>query len=324
MPATSEETEALNNTVALEQLKQDLSKRIVFGVLGSGCSKKLGYPLWRQLIELLEKRIIEKNPSIDLDIYKRLEDKDKDLLWYAGYLKSHLDKSEFNDFIKTVFAPKPEAIGAFHKHLIKIPFRHFLTLNYDTILEHTARQIGMSIESFSADQEEHVSSFFQKLNVDDGAPRIKSIFHLHGLFDNPEKIILTEHDYLNLYFKDNLTVKILWSIIASFRMLFVGFGMADLDVLQFFRKTRWDLGGKGHKHFSIMNEDDIHKRRYKRQYLREKYGIEPIFFSKTSGLNEYENEEQIIAGLANIGDSSLSADETMNSDLRNLDENTSL
>jgi hypothetical protein len=322
--STPDNDEDIRNKIALEELAKALSRRIVFGFLGSGCSKKLGYPLWSELIEELENCVRRKDSTINLEIYKSLDQHEKDNLWYAGFLKGRLSDAEFKDLIRDTFSPRPAGIGNFHRQLISIPFKHFLTLNYDTLLEITANHLSMGINSFHWNQQEEVARFFQQINEPEASGVPRSIFHVHGLFNDHRSVILTENDYLKLYFTDNLTVKVLWSIIASFRMLFVGFGVKDLDLLYFFRKARWDLGREEHRHFAIMNENVPTTRIYKRQYLREKYGIEPIFYSTIDAPNPYKEEEDLIAKLVRVGSSSLAPEDTLKEDVKRLDENTAI
>ncbi|GAG16895.1 unnamed protein product, partial [marine sediment metagenome] len=99
-----------------------------------------------------------------------------------------------------------------------------------------------------------------------------------------------------------LAVRILWSIISSFRMCFIGFGMSDFDLLSIFRKTRWDFGRGAPRHFVIMEESNHEARKTNRIYLRDKYGIDPIFFSKQeSNKNPYVEEENIVDKLLDLG-----------------------
>lgn len=106
---------------------------------------------------------------------------------------------------------------------------------------------------------------------------------------------------MGLYSEDELAGKVLWSIISSFRMCFIGFGMSDLDLLSIFRKTRWDFGRGASRHFAIIEENNFEARISKRIYLRDKYGIDPIFFSKQGNdTNPYIEEENILDKLSDL------------------------
>jgi len=188
---------------------------------------------------------------------------------------------------------------------MQIPFRHYITTNYDTVLEHASYSLSQSIESFCWNDREMLRKFFQNLN-DPRSQDTRYIFHIHGIYDKKDSIILTERDYMRLYFEEELAGKILWSIISSFKILFIGFSMSDLDLLSIFRKARWEFGRGAPRHFAIVEENNVEARITKRIYLRDKYGIDPIFFSRQDeNANPYIEEENIIEKLVdlNIGNS---------------------
>lgn len=316
---TAEDKEKLLNKIALEELKKAVYHKTTFAFLGSGCSAKIGYPSWSKLITDLEQRVSQKDPT-NHDMYRNVDSK-KEALWYAGFLKGRLDESEFASFMHDTFHPQLDKIGVFHQQLMSIPFRHFLTLNYDTILEETARKLRMQIDVFCWKDQDKVRNFLQNLHTLEEASSERSIFHLHGLYDKSDTIILTETDYMQLYFTDNLTLKALWSIIASFRMVFIGFGLSDLDLLQFFRKAHWDLGRPQAKHFVITHENVPIKRFHDRHFWREKYGLEPIYYSTLDDPNHGELDK-IVSELAAIRDSGLSSEEKIKKEIEKFDENT--
>jgi len=299
------EKESDSNNIAFGQLIKAINSNIVFAFIGAGSSKKLGYPLWEELIGILEEAVKTKGTSIDLQLYKNNRDHEKDPLWYAEVLKSYLDESEFYSLINKTFRPQRDSWTPFHQKLIKIPFRHYITTNYDTILERASYSLSESIESFCWNDKEMLREFFQNLN-DPRSQGTRYIFHIHGIYDKKDSIILTERDYMKLYFGEELAGKILWSIISSFKMLFIGFSMSDLDLLSIFRKARWEFGRGAPQHFAIVEENNIEARITKRIYLRDKYGIDPIFFSRQDkNANPYIEEENIIEKLVdlNIGNS---------------------
>jgi len=299
------EKESDSNNIAFEQLIKAIKSNIVFAFIGAGSSKKLGYPLWEELIGILEETVKTKGTSIDLQLYKNNRDHEKDPLWYVEILKSCLDESEFYLVINERFKPKRNNWKPFHQKLMQIPFRHYITTNYDTVLEHASYSLSQSIESFCWNDREILRKFFQNLN-DPRSQDTRYIFHIHGIYDKKDSIILTERDYMRLYFEEELAGKILWSIISSFKILFIGFSMSDLDLLSIFRKARWEFGRGAPRHFAIVEENNVEARITKRIYLRDKYGIDPIFFSRQDeNANPYIEEENIIEKLVdlNIGNS---------------------
>jgi len=304
MDLKSQGSEELRSSeITFELLRESINKNIVFAFIGAGSSKKLGYPLWDKLIEILENEASKKTSAEDLNIYKCYKLNNYiDNYWYAEMLRNFFDEEEFKNIIFNIYRPKKENnnFKPFHQNIIRIPFRHYLTTNYDKVLESASIGLSKTLESFCWKDIRKLRNFFQFIN-DPTQQDNRYIFHIHGIYDDIKSIILTEKDYMSFYSRDDLAQKILWSVISSFRMCFIGFSMKDLDLLSIFRKTRWDFGGGSPRHFAIIEENNLEARITKRNYLRDKYGIDPIFFSKQeNSQNPYIEEERVIERLLDL------------------------
>jgi len=266
-----------NNEMALELLGEDINKGNVFAFIGSGCSAKLSYPGWDELLNRLEEQI--KNQE-DLEVYKYSEKCTKDKLWYAEKLVAILGDAKFHVLIRDIFQPPRIMDSSFHRNLINIPFRHYLTTNYDTLLELASKGPESLFSDFCWNDKELLNEFFQSIHDNESLSK-RYVVHLHGKYDRPDSIILTERDYMKMYFEQETFNKILWSIISSFKMCFIGFALEDIDLLSIFRKSRWDLGRGKVRHYALIDEqNDDRTRQSHRAYLNGKYGIQPIFFAK--------------------------------------------
>lgn len=168
-----------------------------------------------------------------------------------------------------------------------------------------------------------VAEFLASLNRDSGVPR--RIAHLHGRFDRPKNIILTASDYGDKYHSrfsaaqrqsirdlflngtvgpqavsvegliDQLELgvppwslhrKLLWSILATRRVVFIGFGLNDPYLGQMLALVTDDLWlWKKDRHFAIMALPDIGTAAAKSDADRfqSKYAVGVVF---------YENREQ--------------------------------
>jgi len=292
-------TETAVNTIALEQLQTAINKKNVFAFLGAGCSAKLKYPTWQQLLELLEKAALDAGcPKDDIDIYKHCSEYETDKPWWAEQLVALLSKQTLQQTIQQTFQPLKEMDSKFHRDLMSIPFRHFITTNYDGLLDYAAEKINVPLVHLCLNEKEMLSKFFKGLNDPDSLGA-RYVIHIHGRYDRPESIILTEKDYIEMYSETSIGYKIIWSIISSFRMCFIGFKLEDFDLLSIFRKSKQEIGGTGYSHFAIINEADVpEKRKAKRLYLRGKYGIDPIFFTEQKDESvRWKEQEDIIADL---------------------------
>jgi len=293
------------NEIAFTDLKEKINRNIVFAFIGAGSSKKLGYPLWHELIKIIEDKLNQKDPTNILSVINRENQcYSKDPLWYAEVLKGYFSEQEFNEIIYNNYRPliRKANWSLFHQKLLKIPFKHYITTNYDEVLESASHSIAKPIGSFCWNEKTRIRNFFKDLNdPDPNEPPMRYIFHIHGRYDEKDSIILTESDYMGLYAESEFALKVIWSIIASFYMCFIGFRMSDLDVLSIFRRVRWDFGRGDTRHFAIIEVNNLEERKITRMYLRDKFGIEPIFYELKEGTgNLYVEEEKIIDQLLDL------------------------
>ena len=242
--------------------KRELIELVVSGepvlVVGAGSSARVGYVTWDGLLEKLEELAIQCGDGFKTDNLKRKEKP----LEYTEEIKSHI-RQEMNDLgifynlLYELFEPKSSNYDEFHRVLVDLPFRGILTTNYDTVLEAALlgkkREAEMNQESIPSVDDKPVvigqdarSLIHEFLLARYNDPHIpQRILHLHGFYRNPEGIILSSKDYLKAYDttvaddnpennKDNSTKevwtlhrKLLWSILATRRVVFVGFSMDD-------------------------------------------------------------------------------------------------
>ncbi|MCY4403574.1 MAG: SIR2 family protein [Candidatus Poribacteria bacterium] len=310
------------------ELKQELielvrSKEAVL-IVGAGSSKRLGYPDWTELIQKIEKLTGECNAAFkadaDLRDYKPLD--------YVEKMKTQIfsheegEKKYYGLFDRS-FEPKQYAPNGlhFHKTLVSLPFRGLLTTNYDVVLEDALQGIG----NVSA----HKDSFIIHKNTAGQVHRFlmaitneetRGVAHLHGKYDDAEKVILSSKDYEKAYaspiiqetsnynfFKRfcyrilrkeenqamqssswTLHRKLLWAVLATRRVVFVGFSMKDPYFLKMLESVsndlwRWDRP----IHFAIMsissNSSESLQARRKAARFKKDYGIETLFYTDIDG-----------------------------------------
>lgn len=231
---------------------------------GAGASAVMGYPPWAELVKRLA---AEFAPTLTLsDDYLADVDKIADEAAAADraeeYFK-HLDRTfcvdgtRYTDF-------------RFHRRLISLGFCGLITTNFDPTLEQAC------IAEYSGSGGVHrcepvdlrddrpylVYDFLRSLGA---SPRHQRVLHLHGFHSLPKRLILGARDYADAYGHDlsvpdaalrTLPRKIIWTLLATRPVLFVGFSMRD----PFFNKAL-DLVKRDFiltnepAHFSIMPYD---------------------------------------------------------------------
>lgn len=231
---------------------------------GAGASAVMGYPSWGELVSQLAAKFA---PTLALsDDYLADVDKILDEAVAADraeeYFK-HLDQTFCVDGAR-------HRDLRFHRQLISLGFCGLITTNFDPTLEEASvneysesgRVHHCDPVDLRSDRSYQVYAFLRSLGE---SPQHQRVLHLHGFHTLPKRLILGARDYADAYGHDlsapdgalrTLPRKIIWALLATRPVLFVGFSMRD----PFFRKTV-DLVRKDFiltdepAHFSIMPYD---------------------------------------------------------------------
>ncbi|OGW12934.1 MAG: hypothetical protein A3G93_13880 [Nitrospinae bacterium RIFCSPLOWO2_12_FULL_45_22] len=296
MPIDQENIDRENNERALSRLIELLKTGRALAFVGSGSSKRVGYPDWDELLSLMEGEIRTKDPTFNGSFHREAGD----TLWHAYKLKERLGEN-FYPFIKKTFEPKNNRHNAFHINLMSLSFQHIITSNYDSVLEDAFSGLRKSkpVERFCWNEKEKLCDFIRRMNDPLYKDTIQ-IFYVHGRYDSQDSIVLTERDYTNRYHEGNLAIKCLWLIAATRQVVFVGFSFQDFDLLSAFRQVRGDFGGGDSRHFALVGIEPNKDRIIRRNYLNDKFGVEPIFYDIIEGKHD-ELDKLVIKILGEFG-----------------------
>ncbi|MGK3969994.1 SIR2 family protein [Sorangium sp. So ce118] len=245
----------------------------VVGFVGAGSSMRAGYPSWVELLQLMEEELQESPFAAQIKGIRTIPD----LLWRAGRYRRELGEDRFNPLMRRLFGGGESRCNAFHQDLVALPFRQVITTNYDDLLDHAHVKVFASMpQRVEWDNTSGVQSLLQDM-ASAAAPR--RYVYLHGRFDNPAAIVLTEQDYQDRYVKSGDATDARLSQLFSRCILFVGFSLSDMDVMAVFRRMKAHLGYESPRHFALMALDASREDPWAaRTFLNDKYGIEPIFY----------------------------------------------
>lgn len=283
-------------------------------MVGSGSSVRVRYVTWNGLLRRLEN--LANECGDDFVPYEGTsEDELLEYLESAEHIKSHIrnktgDLDRYYALLQNLFSPKNPPFQDFHRQLISLPFRGILTTNYDTVLEAALGELEPPFaydNSFVIDENSagRVHEFLMAMNNDKRITR--RIAHLHGKFDTPINIILSIEDYYRVYGlrlttnrvqRDSewtLYRKLLWAVLATRRVVFIGFSMTD----PYFNKMletvsadlwRWDKS----IHFAIMSISSTNAENSKTRAdgLRREYGVDTIFYEDSD--NSHQGLDRIL------------------------------
>lgn len=274
------------------------------GVLfvGSGSSVRLKYPSWEGVLRDLANNITEDA------IKKIIEDKisNEELLIAAEIIKNKIDPTVYNSAFEKFFGPKEPTHDDFHKLLVSVRFKGFVTTNYDPVIECALKEIQIPTADYGVViSEEFKSKVHYFLNSIVHNKDWNSRFHLylHGKYNKPHSTILSYGDYVEKYnnrdireqkelfeqllagrlsiadFESQsklkelsfrtLHYKAIYMLFASQRLVFTGFGLRDDFLKKIIDDVAFDFTPEETNHFALMSIN--HAKDYTRyDYVREK------------------------------------------------------
>lgn len=290
------------NESGLELLaKQFRQPKPPIAFIGAGISARSGYPTWDRLIsDLLDlMRGLEDDVLINPEAIKY----STDVLWKADACKAAFARKGRADLylqaLQKTFQTREES-NTLLDLLVGLPFSHYLTTNYDPCIhEAYHRRHGKSLAVVDAGLSSDSST--SAMEVLSSLSKATSCVHLHGIYNNPKGIILTESDYRARYFNRSRDARLLAKFLEKNTVVFFGFSLDDADFMNVLRTIRGRLDSEPTvdeaPNFAFLPLSDTEQEARiisEKQRLSEKYRIRPIFFRRITqnylGLDEAVRE----------------------------------
>lgn len=292
---------------------------------GAGCSGAI-YPPWGEFVRLLDGYVKRHDPEFSED--------SRNFLNFADKAKESLGDGRYYSFIYQQFKPKKgQLYNDIHSILCRLPFKAITTTNYDVLLESALIAITKNPDSslcFEGENKVKIYEFLASLNPNSAITR--RVIHLHGKFDINNSIILGGKEYALKYgftittpteslfeqiqqgnidkekFQDLLLSygyewpirrKLLWTLLATRRIVFFGFSMSDpyfIKMLEFVKEYLSTY--EADTHYVVLRITQESKKRSFdfAQRLKNNYGIETVFFEDN---NKFEGLEKFVQELGN-------------------------
>ena len=291
------------NSAAKARLIAALHEGRLIGMTGAGLSAWAGYPLWNGTLHHLADLVTEITG--DAQRGADLLAQNMDMLFCAQRLDQVVGAAAFADFLSREFGPNGRTPPNVLLHFALLPLRHILTLNFDLSCEAAHASADVVFRSLSSSSNESLVSFFREL---DAQQCPKTIFHLHGQFNDPlTHIALTEAGYQRLYSDGSLFHHHFRNLVISKSLLFAGFGFTDNDVTQIFyrsaRLVKAQLGDQRvHYHFAIIGlgtgDDRTHDDRPMRQLMSDRFLTDAVFYNVREDNNPHAEFAELLKEIA--------------------------
>jgi hypothetical protein len=224
------------------ELIEQMGKGNVVLFLGAGLSIGAGLPGWGDLIRPLAERIGYAGD----DLLKAAQ-------FYENRNGRHALISYLRDRLDTTgIEPTPN-----HALLARLPINILFTTNLDDLLERAYRQAGRPVNLVVGATE---LPFWDESRV--------NLVKLHGTYDRPDSVIITEQDYHTIYRSNALVVQQLNALLAIKTFLFAGYSVSDPDFNQIYDQLRIDLGRHQRRPYLVtfdvdrFTREDLERRGY--------------------------------------------------------------
>ena len=264
-------------TALQSQLQSGEHNLVAF--VGAGVSKQAGLPLWTELMKLMDDEVQRVRPRTPQE--RQLALKHADLLWQAELFRLELERSAaYERFLRRSFRRKLTEGKDVLKSLVRGGFRHFITTNYDTLLEQALEDAGVDYEELDwTDRQECRSFFVNSLLV----RRSPFVIHIHGRSDYPRTVVLSHRDYVQRYVQTSEYADKLSVLFATTKVVFIGFSLDDPDLKYILRQVNSRFGAGDVQHFALLGVEDSTQTTNDRKRLELQFGIAPIFYSSQDG-----------------------------------------
>ena len=237
--------------------------------VGAGASVDAGLPTWRGLSEGVVARLRGQQPSLGEDrILNRL-------ILGRDYPKAFTRMVELTDRptvisgIRSVL--RETRPGALTKFLAQWPVRGYVTTNYEHLIEGALQEAGQW------------SGWIEVGNTSEEVPKAggnarRIVWHIHGSLERDDRRfypIVTDTDYAEFYLSTSGLVQQLKSFLAQQRLIFVGFGFQDPDLLRLLEVVK-GFSSPANPVYAFLGDENHTLTQRKRRDLFEQYNVDVV------------------------------------------------
>ena len=278
----------------------------VHALVGAGVSRGVGLPDWEGLLQELDAppqrarkgRTTRTRREVLREGSLRARDDmaERDLPWRAQLVEQKLGRNALRRRLKRRFWLAPgQPVSPTVRSLVSLPFHHFLTTNYDNLLDLAHAQVRAEdpwrvLRWEVPGEREHFVTALGR------ATHERFFLHLHGRADTPDSCVFTENDYRERYVRSHALSRHLFALFASQIVVFVGFSLSDPDFVTILREVQ-ALGGGAPRHYAILPRPKEGEAGLA-AYLTSKYGVFPILYPNEDG--KHAGLHAILTDLGNV------------------------
>lgn len=237
---------------------------------GNGISRLYGRPSWKELSMELVKECFDKK-KINYNEQEILKE-EKNLKKIITICKHKLGEKAYYALLqKQLKTPDKNTMNK--SHLIK----KIKSLTDRASITSNTLYITTNIDNDSVSDISEVETNC----LDIKTINYQKTYFLHGNIDKKDSIILTTKEYLNHYAPENSIPNFLKCLFTDYNVLFIGYGLEELDILEYLLNKGGVEGSEKLKRFSLTPflSANYEKIAFEKQYFKDIFEIDIIPFN---------------------------------------------
>ncbi|HEX6371604.1 MAG TPA: SIR2 family protein [Longimicrobium sp.] len=279
------------NRAAFQDLSAVLAAREAIAFVGAGASAGI-YPLWDQFIEQMGDYAVAQGKADAQDRARWKGDRTSTPQQRVSTIVRKLGPAHYHQFLRETFGarrgPDRKAYTRVHEALLRLPFRGYVTTNYDSGLEFARAEVRPACLTTGTPTWQDEDEVHRWLTGDVfRSPDACPILWLHGHWNRPVSIVLDLSQYLAAY-RPGLYRKTFERLWQQDRLVFVGFGFSD-PLFTFLVGEMLRDAGAAHavpRHVALMglpypddgSPPDVERVHEQRDALERDFHVRPLFY----------------------------------------------
>lgn len=295
------------NTEAYRRLADSLNRGRLVAFTGAGTSFPT-IPTWTgALLQLVA--VAETNGSLSAEDASVLRSQvNEDPLEVAESLEDAMTRAPFRAEIGRLFGAN--VCTAAQERLMQLPFKGFVTLNYDNGLTAAYVRKFREVPKVVRAEERYEIDRWNRGELIGGA---MPIIHWHGVATAPDTMVLTSSDYRRFYDK-NENVSFLQELWRRDQVVAVGFGFKDPFLTNALEEALRSAATND-QHFAFIgwNQDSGAGPLIRKSFTK-KYRMSPIFYpviTSEAGIQDHSALLQLLESLTVSDEIALKTGETL-------------